>query len=75
MKTNKHFKTIHISIIAGEKNAEVIFMTSFFTDVGKIGSFFIPATSIYSHDVIKFRAKHDLGITYDHSSISIKHSK
>jgi len=69
---NKHFKSLHVIVVVGEKNAKVTLTTSFFSDVGEIGNFFIPNTSAHNMEVIKYRAKHDLGITFDHNTATYR---
>ena len=68
----KHFKSVNVIITRGEGNSEVIITTGFFTEVGEVGRFFVPTMSINIPDVIKSRAKHDLGITYDHHTLTLK---
>lgn len=72
MKTNKHFKSLHVIVVVGDKNTKVTLTTSFFSDVGEVGSFFIPSTSAYNMEVIKSRAKHDLNITFDHNTATYR---
>lgn len=71
MKT-QHFDNVFITITCGEENAKVLISTSIFTDTGDIGSFYIPNNSRYNAQIIKARAKHDLGIIYSQSSLCIK---
>lgn len=72
-KKTIHYPSLNIEITPEGLNKKVRIQEGWFSKAWTLAEFYIPAKSAMPEaEIIKARAKHDLGITYEHCSLMIK---
>lgn len=72
-KKTIHYPSLNIEIRKEGLNKKVRLIEGWFSRAWTLAEFYIPSESVMPEaEIIKTRAKHDFGITYDHYTLTLK---
>lgn len=72
-KKTTHYESLNVEVSEAGLNKKIRLTEGWFSNAWTLAEFYIPATAaIPESQVIKARAKHDFGITYDHNTLTLK---